>query len=224
MNEQTYTDRLRELEKQFERAKVELAKEYVMATASHRVGDLVRDLHGGRQIIRVEQVSISWNGNGRPPEPKYLGRTCKVDGTPTKNIKRDATWEHRCEAYTPPPKPQKVLDRQFAKDTEFTDEDQLALDRIMGKPAKAPELPQGMGIAYGVGYEQGEGVYSFFAGPWPELKHGLEYTPDDWETQVDAKIVICALRTNQIPEALHEWDGEKWVSITKEDADGQGQT
>lgn len=113
MNEQQYFDRLRELEALHNTAIYRLGMEYVRATAKHRVGDLVRDLHGKNIIIRVEQISIQWNSHGRPPEPKYIGRLCKIDGTETRGDKSDATWEHRCEAYVPKTKAQKVLGHQF---------------------------------------------------------------------------------------------------------------
>lgn len=69
-------------------------------------------------------------------------------------------------------------------------------------------------MTYGVGYDSGGDSMAFFAGPWPEMHHALEYRPDDWETQVDSKIKIFILRVNQPPEAIHEWDGERWVNLS----------
>lgn len=182
MNEHNYIIRLSELERKFDRDKIRLAYEYVKTNAKHQVGDLIRDLHGGRTIIRVEQISIRFDRcETRAPEPNYLGPVCNVDGTNAQVTKHGAIQESWCVAYTP--------------------------------QSKSPELPQDTSMTYAVGYESNVDNPTFFAGPWPEMHHALEYRPDDWETLVDSKINIFILRENQSPEAIHEWDGHRWIDI-----------
>ncbi len=80
MTEQEYTERLARLEKEHQRAKSKLVREYALINNPYKVGDVLEDHY---HTIKVEAMIPQYSSNGFG-EMLYVGVDLKKDLTPKK--------------------------------------------------------------------------------------------------------------------------------------------
>ena len=83
MEKETYLEKLKEIEQDAAVKKSNLYKEYALANAKYKVGDLIKD---ERWAFVIDKISV-YVGYGIP-QPVYHGFELKKDLTPKKNNSR----------------------------------------------------------------------------------------------------------------------------------------
>lgn len=95
MTPEQYKQGLKHLEDQFDKDKLELAREYALANNPYKVGDKVTDHIGS---IIIEGISISRGSRyGDLPSCVYSGTALTKKGVPTKRNDKRTVWQQNIE-------------------------------------------------------------------------------------------------------------------------------
>jgi hypothetical protein len=90
MDFETYKEKIKDLEKEFENKKTALMKEFVLANNPYKIGDKITDHIG---TIIIESIGFAYIGYGSPPCATYFGKELKKDGEPKKNGNKRRVWQ-----------------------------------------------------------------------------------------------------------------------------------
>jgi hypothetical protein len=102
MEEIIYKNKLKAIEAQFEKDKIELYREYALSNAKFKIGDLIKD---DRWAFVVDKISVSKYGEF--PNAVYHGYELKKDLTPRKDKSRVNIYGNDAQllkAFVPEPK------------------------------------------------------------------------------------------------------------------------
>jgi hypothetical protein len=88
MTKEEYNTKLKKFKKDFEDAKLQVAKEYAKSNNPYKIGDVVTDHMGS---IKIEKIGF-WI-TAEFPECMYSGIELKKDGTSFKNKKQRTVWQ-----------------------------------------------------------------------------------------------------------------------------------